>query len=85
MNTAVTVMGVRFSESKRDQKGRIPHMGKHAQNKDSAQKIGNGRTAIQMCPREIYYASMDPKKNEKGGARSANGVEKCTQGFSAET
>ena len=59
-------------------------MGKHVQNTDSAQNIGNGRTAIQMCPREIYYASMDPKKNEMGGVCSAYGGEMCRQGFGAE-
>ena len=61
-------------------------MAKHAQNTDSAQTIGNGRTAIQMCPREIYYASMDPNKNKMGGACSAyGGEERCIQGFGAET
>jgi len=42
-------------------------MGKHAQNTDLTQKIGNGQMAIQTRPREIYYANMDTK-NEMGGA-----------------
>ena len=61
-------------------------MGKRAQTTDSAQQIGNGRMASQMCPREIYYASMDTKKSEKGGARGVyGGEERCVRGFGGET
>ena len=60
-------------------------MGKHAQNTDLTQKIGNGQMAIQTRPREIYYANMDTK-NEMGGAWSAYGGEvRCIQGFGGET